>query len=102
MSQMKHEYIKITASLIKLQQKNAPFRLKQVGHQTGTQDATEIYHVWYFAESERAVVKLQVNSASWRTYSSKIIQPHEIGESRVDVLGPEGEVLKAVRFEIAP
>ncbi len=71
-------------------------------HVTGAQGAIEIYHVWYFAESERAVVKLQVNSASWRTYSSKIIQPHEIGEWRVDVLGPEGDVLKAVRFEIAP
>jgi hypothetical protein len=71
-------------------------------HVTGAQDATEIYHVWYFAESERAVVKLQVNASSWRTYSSKIIQPHEIGEWRVDVLGTEGDVLKAVHFEITP
>lgn len=71
-------------------------------HVTGAKDATEIYHVWYFAERERAVVKLQVNSASWRTYSSKIIQPREIGKWRVDVLGPEGDVLKAVHFEITP
>jgi len=35
MSEMRHEYTKIMASLIKLQQKNAPFRLKQVGHQIG-------------------------------------------------------------------
>jgi len=71
-------------------------------HITGAQDATEIYHVWYFAETERAVVKLKVNSVSWRTNSSKIIQPHEIGDWRVDVLGPEGDILKSVNFKITP
>lgn len=71
-------------------------------HVTGAQGATEIYHVWYFAESERAVVTLQVKTASWRTYSSKIIQPHEIGDWRVDVLGLEGDVLKVVHFQIKP
>jgi hypothetical protein len=71
-------------------------------HITGAQDATEIYHVWYFAETERAVIKLKVNSASWRTYSSKIIQPHEIGDWRVDVLGAEGNILKSVNFKITP
>ena len=69
-------------------------------HITGAQDATEIHHIWYFAETERAVVTLKVNSASWRTYSSKIIQPHEIGDWRVDVLGPEGNILKSVNFKI--
>lgn len=71
-------------------------------HVAGAQDPAEIYHVWYFAEAERSVVKLQVNSASWRTYSTKIIQPHEIGDWRVDVLGQEGELLKAVHFKITP
>jgi hypothetical protein len=68
----------------------------------GAQDATEIYHVWYFAETERAVVTLKVNGPNWRTYSSKIIQPHEIGDWRVDVLGPEGDTLKRVPFKITP
>ena len=71
-------------------------------HVTGAQDPAEIYHVWYFAEAERAVVKLKVNSVSWRTYSTKIIQLHEIGDWRVDVLGQEGELLKAVHFKITP
>ena len=71
-------------------------------HVTGAQGPAEIYHVWYFAEAERAVVKLKVNSASWRTYSTKIIQLHEIGDWRVDVLGQEGELLKAVHFKITP
>ena len=69
-------------------------------HVTGAQGPAEIYHVWYFAEAERAVVKLKVNSVSWRTYSTKIIQPHEIGDWRVDVLGMEGDLLKAVHFKI--
>jgi hypothetical protein len=67
---------------------------------TGAQGDTEIYHVWYFVEAERAVVKLQARSSNWRTYSSKIIQPNEIGAWRVEVLGPEGDVLKILRFEI--
>ena len=71
-------------------------------HVTGAQGPAEIYHVWYFAEAERAVVKLKVNSVSWRTYSTKIIQPHEIGDWRVDVLGQEGNLLKAVHFKITP
>ena len=71
-------------------------------HVTGAQDPTEIYHIWYFGDIERAVVTLKVNSGSWRTYSSKIIQPHEIGDWRVDVLGPEGDMLKSVHFKITP
>jgi hypothetical protein len=69
---------------------------------TGAQDATHITHVWYFGEEERARVELDVRSSSWRTYSSKIILIHEIGEWHVDVLGPEGELLKRLPFEISP
>ena len=47
---------------------------------TGAQGPTEVFHVWYFAETERARVSLSVNGSSWRTYSSKIIQSHEIGD----------------------
>ena len=69
---------------------------------TGAQGPTEVFHVWYFAETERARVSLSVNGSSWRTYSSKIIQPHEIGDWRVDVLDPEGKVLETLLFEIRP
>ncbi len=68
-----------------------------VGAQGGD---TEVTHVWYFGDVERARTKLRVGSSSWRTYSSKIIQSHEIGDWRVDVVGPTGEVLTAVEFEI--
>ena len=67
---------------------------------TGAQSPTTITHVWYFGSTERARVDLDVSSASWRTYSSKIIQAHEIGSWRVDVLDSAGTVLKELQFEI--
>jgi len=48
--------------------------------------------------SMRARVDLAIKSSTWRTYSSKIIQPHEIGSWRVEVLDPEGTVLKVIQF----
>ena len=66
----------------------------------GAADPTEITHVWYFGNTERARVSLAVNSASWRTHSSKIIQAHEIGAWHVDVLGPGGEMLQTFEFTI--
>jgi hypothetical protein len=67
---------------------------------TGAQDATKVTHVWYFGAEERARVELDVNSDNWRTWSSKIIQAHEIGSWRVDVLNEAGTVLKQLQFEI--
>lgn len=66
----------------------------------GAQGQVDINHVWYFGEIERARIELGVDSVSWRTNSSKIIQPHEIGDWHVDVVGPNDELLKAVDFEI--
>jgi hypothetical protein len=69
---------------------------------TGAQSPTQITHVWSFDGNERARVDLAVKSSSWRTYSSKIIQPHEIGKWRVDVEDFAGNVLKTLEFEVAP
>jgi hypothetical protein len=69
---------------------------------TGAKTPTTVTHVWYFGESERARVTLSVGSASWRTKSSKKIQPREIGSWRVDVVGPDGAILKTLLFAIAP
>ena len=67
---------------------------------TGAQDPTMVTHVWYFGATERARVELDIKAASWRTWSSKIIQAHEIGTWRVDVLDEGGTVLKELQFEI--
>jgi len=66
----------------------------------GAHNPTEVTHVWYFGDIERARVNLAVNAFSWRTYSSKRIQRHEIGDWHVDVLGPGGELLKTLQFKI--
>jgi len=67
---------------------------------TGAEEPTTITHVWYFGDIERARVDLTVRSLSWRTHSSKIIQAHESGPWRVDVLDAAGSVLRTIRFEI--
>jgi hypothetical protein len=68
----------------------------------GAESPTQITHVWYFDGNERARVDLAVNGASWRTFSSKIIQEHELGAWRVDVMDAEGNVLKTLEFEVTP
>ncbi len=69
---------------------------------TGAEEATTISHVWYWGETERARIELPVRSISWRTYTAKRIQEHEVGNWRVDVLDAEGTVLKTIRFSITP
>jgi hypothetical protein len=66
----------------------------------GAQQPIEIAHVWYYGDVERARVNLSVKAASWRTWTSKIIQAHEIGDWHVDIIGPDDEVLETVEFEI--
>jgi hypothetical protein len=68
----------------------------------GAKAASQVTHVWYYGHTERARIALDVRAASWRTYSSKIIQAHETGDWHIDVLGPEGEFLKVIQFEIGP
>lgn len=66
----------------------------------GAIDPTEITHVWFYGNIERARVTLAVNSPLWRTYSSKIIQPHEVGAWNVVVLDQSEKVLESFSFTI--
>ena len=66
----------------------------------GASQPTEIVHVWSYSGVERARISLAVKAASWRTYSSKAIQAHEIGPWRVDVLDTSGNLLETINFEI--
>jgi hypothetical protein len=66
----------------------------------GASQPTEIVHVWRYGDVERARITLPVRAPSWRTYSSKVIQAHEIGPWRVDVLDASGNLLETVDFEI--
>ena len=66
----------------------------------GASQPTEVVHVWSYGDVERARISLAVKASSWRTYSSKAIQPHEIGAWRVDVLDTSGNLLETINFEI--
>ena len=66
----------------------------------GASQPTEVVHVWRYNDVERARISLAVKAASWRTYSSKAIQAHEIGPWRVDVLDTSGNLLETINFEI--
>jgi len=66
------------------------------------QNSTQIVHVWYFEDTERARLTLGVNPPSWRTYSSKIIQAHETGKWHVKILDVSGNLLEDVEFEVTP
>ena len=68
----------------------------------GAQEDTYVTHFWHFGDKERARIKLSVRSPNWRTFSSKIIQPHEIGDWHVDVVGADGQVLMTIPFTIQP
>ncbi len=59
-----------------------------------------IVHVWYYGDEERARIDLQIKSSNWGTYSSKIIQPHEVGKWHVDVLDALGEQITTLPFLI--
>jgi len=66
----------------------------------GLEAPASVTHVWYHGGETRARVDLPVNSASWRTWSSKRILPSWTGRWEVKVLDAEGTVLGASAFEI--
>ena len=66
----------------------------------GAQDPTQVVHAWDYGDVERARVTLAVSGSNWRTYSSKVIQPHEVGGWRVEVIDAEGNNLETVQFDV--
>lgn len=66
----------------------------------GADSPTEVTHVWYFGDAERARVTLSVGGNNWRTYTSKVVQEHEVGAWRVEVLDADGNTLETVEFEV--
>jgi hypothetical protein len=62
---------------------------------------TTIKHVCYLEGEKRAEVTLNIGaSPSWRTSSSKTIRPIDTGLWRVNVLGPDEELLETATFVI--
>jgi hypothetical protein len=65
----------------------------------GATDTVSIYHVWYMGDKEVSKVSLSVKSASWRTWSSKLVNMG-VGKGRVEVLAEDGTLLGKTEFEI--
>ena len=64
-------------------------------------ETTSIKHVWYLEGEKRAELTFTVGaSPSWRTSSSKIIRPVDSGNWKIEVLGPDGEILKTAEFTV--
>ncbi len=60
----------------------------------------EITHAWYKGDEKMGEVKLAIKFRSMRTWSAKTIPADGTGSWRVDVLGPDGAVLKSVSFKV--
>jgi hypothetical protein len=67
---------------------------------TGAEGEIQVDHVWYKDDTEVARVRLRVAGSNWRTWSSKNIDPMWTGSWRVDIVGPDGEVLQSVPFTV--
>ena len=67
---------------------------------TGAEGEIQLEHVWYHGEDEMARVPLNIAAANWRTWSSKNIEPTWTGDWRVDVVAPDGSVVKSVSFSV--
>lgn len=59
-----------------------------------------ITHAWYKGDEKMGEVKLAVKFKSMRTWSAKTIPTDGTGPWHVDVLGPDGTVLKSVSFKV--
>ncbi len=69
-------------------------------HILGAEKPTEILHVWIHNGWEMAIVPLEVQSPSWRTWSSKRILPEWTGEWTVEVRETDGTVIYRASFRI--
>ena len=67
---------------------------------TGAAEGTKIEHVWYHGDQEAARIAVTVNGPTWRTWTRKTIPAEWTGAWRVDVVGPDGTVLKSVSFTV--
>ena len=60
----------------------------------------EITHVWYKGDEKQSEVKLALKFASVRTWSYKTLGADGQGEWHVDVVAPDGTVLKTIAFKV--
>lgn len=66
----------------------------------GAEEETVVHHVWYWNEEKIADVPLVVRSPRFMTYSSKNILPEWKGAWRVELVGPDGEIISTAAFDV--
>ena len=66
----------------------------------GAPTDTVVTHKWYYGEQLMAEIKLRVGADSWRTWSSKKVQPDWVGTWRVDVFDEGGTWLETIHFTV--
>lgn len=66
----------------------------------GATEATRVTHVWFYEDQEMARVSLPVQSADWRTFSSKRFLPQWTGQWSVVVEDEQGSSLAEVTFRL--
>jgi len=64
----------------------------------GAKIDTTIIHHWYLNGKLKTSVTLPVNSASWRTWSSKKITPNDTGDWMVEILTADGNAVESILF----
>jgi len=66
----------------------------------GAVSETQVTHVWLYEDQEMARVTLPVQSADWRTFSSKRFLPQWIGQWSVVIEDEQGSALAEVMFRL--
>ncbi|GAB4370707.1 MAG: DUF2914 domain-containing protein [Deltaproteobacteria bacterium] len=66
----------------------------------GMESPGTVTHRWVYGGDTVAEVSLEVNSPSWRTWSSKEILPEQTGEWKVEILDGAGNVLATLPFTV--
>ena len=67
---------------------------------SGANVPTEVAHVWYYKDQEKARTNLPIKYKKHRTWSYKTIHPQHVGSWRVDVVDASGNVLRSFSFVI--
>ncbi len=66
----------------------------------GADEETTIHHVWYWGNQQMADITLDIRSPRFRTYSSKRILSEWKGTWRVELTGPDGEIMATAAFNV--
>lgn len=68
----------------------------------GSQEETEVTHVWSLNGKKLAEVPLKVKGEGFRTWSSKLFTETMTGEGQVEILDADGQLIESLEFTVSP